>query len=160
MQIIGEKKILNVLIFSTLNAAMAQLIEQLLVVQKNRVQIPYIPLLFSMQKRSLEIIEVINKVLLDLPWPSGNSHCFYMEGWGSNPTPSLFFHAGKKFIKTVVMSKILYVPLWPSGQSSCLLSGRLGFKSCLVLPFFPCRMRSNTNRTQDSYLTSDSMAEW
>ena len=99
MQIIGEKKILNVLISSTLNAAMAQLIEQLLVVQKNWVQIPYIPLLFSMQKRSLEIIEVINKILLDLPWPSGNSYCFYMEGWGSNPTPSLFFHAGKKFIK-------------------------------------------------------------
>lgn len=99
MQIIGEKKILKVLISSTPIAAMAQLIEQLLVVQKNWVQIPYIPLLFSMQKRSLEIIEVINKILLDLPWPNGNSYCFYMEGWGSNPTPSLFFHAGKKFIK-------------------------------------------------------------
>ena len=139
MQIIGEKKLLNVLISSTLNAAMAQLIEQLLVVQKNWVQIPYIPLLFSMQKRSLEIIEVINNSLLDLPWPSGNSYCFYMEGWGSNPTPSFFSMQERSLIKTVVMTKVLYVPLWPSGQSSCLLSGRLGFKSCLVLPFFPCR---------------------
>ena len=64
-----------------------------------------------MQKRSLEIIEVINKILLDLTWPSGNSSCFYMEGWGSNP--NLPFFSMQEV--AVVMSKILYVPLWPSG---------------------------------------------
>ena len=60
------------------------------------VPIPPSPLFFAMQERSLIIIEVMSNVLQVLPWPSGDSICFFTCKVGVQVLKILFFHSEKK----------------------------------------------------------------
>ena len=71
------------------------------------VQIPSSPLFFAMQERNLIIIEDMSNVLQVLPWPSGDSICFFTCKVGVQALKFLFFSFRKKRLDLIeVMSTI------------------------------------------------------
>ena len=83
---------------------------------KVEVRIPPSPLFLAMQERSLIIIEVMSNVLQVLPWPSGDSICFFTCKVGVQVLKILFFSFRKKRLELIeVMSSTSREPHWPDG---------------------------------------------